>query len=101
MAASGVSTLLFLAACGAPTPPGGAPAQADAPVPGETGCRCNPQRPDVAGDLQLTQGIIDEFVKTNPDMVSRVTYEKATAPDMAGKVKAQQDGRADRASTWC
>jgi len=46
---------------------------------------------DVAGNLQLTQGMIDEFVAQNPDVVSRVTYEKAAAPEMAGKIKAQQD----------
>ena len=51
---------------------------------------------DVAGNLQLTQGMIDEFVAQNPDVVSRVTYEKAAAPEMAGKIKAQQDaGRID------
>src|SRR5690606_7312123 len=46
---------------------------------------------DVAGNLQLTQGMIDEFVAQNPDIVSRVTTEKAAAPEMAGKIKAQQD----------
>jgi putative spermidine/putrescine transport system substrate-binding protein len=89
--ATGISTLLFLAACGAPTPPGGTPASADAPVPEKPAAPVTLNVLDVAGDLQLTQPIIDEFAKKNPDMVSRVTYEKATAPDMAGKVKAQQD----------
>jgi putative spermidine/putrescine transport system substrate-binding protein len=46
---------------------------------------------DVAGDLQLTQAAIDDVAKKNPDIVSKVSYEKATAPEMAGKVKAQQD----------
>jgi putative spermidine/putrescine transport system substrate-binding protein len=46
---------------------------------------------DVAGNLQLTQGMIDDFVAKNPDIVSRVTTEKAAAPEMAGKIKAQQD----------
>jgi putative spermidine/putrescine transport system substrate-binding protein len=46
---------------------------------------------DVAGNLQLTQKAIDEFVEKNPDIVAKVSYEKATAPEMAGKVKAQQD----------
>lgn len=47
---------------------------------------------DVAGNLQLTQGMIDEFVKQHPDIVSKVTYSKAPAPDLAGKIKAQQQG---------
>ncbi|MCW3840756.1 extracellular solute-binding protein [Micromonospora yasonensis] len=46
---------------------------------------------DVAGNLQLTQGMIDEFVSKNPDIVSKVTYSKATAPELAGKIKAQQN----------
>ena len=90
LAAGGLSALMVLSACGAP---GGGPAP-EAPV-GEV-----PERPgeavslnilDVAGNLQLTQGMIDEFVEKNPDIVSRVTTEKSAAPEMAGKVKAQQD----------
>lgn len=45
---------------------------------------------DVAGNLQLTQGMIDEFVQKNPDVISKVTYSKAPAPDLVGKIKAQQ-----------
>ncbi|MCO1658615.1 ABC transporter substrate-binding protein [Pseudonocardia humida] len=90
LAAGGISALLVLTACGAPS------AGPAAPVPaGQV-----PDRPaepvtlnilDVAGNLQLTQPMIDDFVARNPDIVSRVTTEKATAPEMAGKVKAQQD----------
>jgi putative spermidine/putrescine transport system substrate-binding protein len=51
---------------------------------------------DVAGNLQLTQGMIDDFVKANPDVVSKVTYSKSTSPEMPGKIKAQQAaGRVD------
>jgi putative spermidine/putrescine transport system substrate-binding protein len=90
LTAGGISAILLLAGCGAPEGPG------TAEVPsGEV-----PERPsepvtlnilDVAGNLQLTQGMIDEFVAQNPDVVSRVTTEKAAAPEMAGKIKAQQD----------
>ncbi|MEK8106174.1 hypothetical protein NKG94_15180 [Micromonospora sp. M12] len=68
-----------------------------------------PQRPgkavtlnvlDVAGNLQLTQGMIDEFVSKNPDVISRVTYSKAPAPELAGKIKAQQ-GRTGWTSVSC
>ncbi len=45
---------------------------------------------DVAGNLQLTQGMIDDFVAKNGGVVERVTYTKATAPELVGKVKAQQ-----------
>ncbi|MEU9015239.1 extracellular solute-binding protein [Streptomyces sp. NPDC048479] len=45
---------------------------------------------DVAGNLQLTQGMIDEFVEQHPDIIGKVTYSKAPAPDLAGKIKAQQ-----------
>ena len=47
---------------------------------------------DVAGNLQLTQGMIDEFVAENPDIVSKVNYTKATAPEMPGKLQAEQQG---------
>ncbi|WP_436530988.1 ABC transporter substrate-binding protein [Actinoplanes sp. HUAS TT8] len=45
---------------------------------------------DVAGNLQLTQGMIDDFVAKNGGVVERVTYTKATAPELVGKIKAQQ-----------
>ena len=38
--------------------------------------------------------MIDEFVKQHPDIISKVTYSKAPAPELAGKIKAQQN--ADR-----
>jgi putative spermidine/putrescine transport system substrate-binding protein len=46
---------------------------------------------DVAGDLALTQGMIDDFVDKNKGVVSKVTYQKATAPELTGKIKAQQN----------
>lgn len=48
---------------------------------------------DIAGNLQLTQGMIQNFVKANPDVVSSVTYSKAPAPDMSGKLQAQERAR--------
>src|SRR4051794_18596033 len=77
--------------CGAPSSSGGSD---KALQPGDV--PANPKKPvslnilDVAGNLQLTQGMIDEFVKTHPKVVSKVTYSKATAPELAGKIKAQQ-----------
>ena len=45
---------------------------------------------DVAGQLQLTQGAMDAFAKTNPKLVSKITYSQAPAPELPGKIKAQQ-----------
>ena len=84
------TALCLLTACGAPT--------SDGPVTEPAGDL--PERPaqavqlnilDVAGNLQLTQGMIDEYVGENSDIVSRVTYQKATSPELVGKIKAQQD----------
>jgi putative spermidine/putrescine transport system substrate-binding protein len=91
LTAGGVAGLLLLAACGAPPTPGGTPAAPDAAVPDKPSSPVTLNILDIAGDLQLTQGMIDDFAKNNPTIVSKVTYEKATAPDMAGKIKAQQD----------
>ncbi len=82
-------TVLALAACSAP---GGGPAPEVTGVAPE-----NPSAPvvinvlDVAGNLQLTQGMIDEFKAQHPDVVSDITYQRATTPELAPKIKAQQD----------
>ena len=87
-----------LAACGAPSSPakstsGGA---SPAALPDRPGKPVTLNILDVAGNLQLTQGMIDAFVAANHQVVSRVTYSKAPAPDLVGKIKAQQGaGRVD------
>jgi putative spermidine/putrescine transport system substrate-binding protein len=94
---SGVLVAGVLAACGAPSSPKDqAGGQSSGDVPDK------PSKPvvlnilDVAGNLQLTQGMIDDFVKQHPDVISKVTYSKAPAPDLVGKIKAQQGaGRVD------
>ncbi|WP_406854995.1 extracellular solute-binding protein [Alsobacter sp. KACC 23698] len=51
---------------------------------------------DVAGDLQISQPALEKFQKEHPDLVSRFVFTKATAPELAGKLRAQQDaGRVD------
>ncbi|WP_431855843.1 ABC transporter substrate-binding protein [Azospirillum sp.] len=51
---------------------------------------------DVAGNLALTQKAIENYRKANPNRVARFTFTKAPAPELAGKVKAQQNaGRVD------
>src|SRR5690349_1220135 len=45
---------------------------------------------DVAGQLQLTQAAMEGFAKANPKMVSRIAFSQAPAPELPGKLKAQQ-----------
>jgi putative spermidine/putrescine transport system substrate-binding protein len=51
---------------------------------------------DVAGNLALTQKAFELYRTKNPNRVSRLTFTKAPAPELPGKIKAQQDaGRVD------
>src|SRR5271166_455316 len=51
---------------------------------------------DVAGNLALTQKAIEAYRDKKPELVSRVNFSKAPAPELPGKIKAQQDaGRVD------
>ncbi|MET8141306.1 extracellular solute-binding protein [Sphaerisporangium sp. NPDC005288] len=85
--------VLGLVACGAPDA-----GQAFAPEPAAADVKM-PQSPvtlnivDVAGNLQLTQQIFDNYKARNPKAVSKITYSKVTAPELAGKIKAQQDAQ--------
>ena len=45
---------------------------------------------DVAGQSQLTQPMIDDYVEQNPEWVSGVEFTKATSPELAAKIQAQQ-----------
>lgn len=90
MSAGAIGAMLLVGACGAPStdssqeePTGAVPDAPSEPV--------TLNILDVAGNLQLTQGMIDSFVEENPDVVSDVTFETSPSPEMAGKVKAQQD----------
>jgi putative spermidine/putrescine transport system substrate-binding protein len=46
---------------------------------------------DVAGQLQLTQGAMEAYAKANPKLVSKISFSAAPAPELPGKIKAQQD----------
>lgn len=51
---------------------------------------------DVGGALALMQRAFDDYKTANPKLLSRLTYVKAPAPELASKIKAQQNaGRAD------
>ncbi|GAB6902275.1 extracellular solute-binding protein [Kineosporia succinea] len=89
------ATGLVVAACGSPDAPG-----SGSPVAGTAeAVPAAPEKPvvlnilDVAGNLQLTQPMIDAFVAANPKVISKVTYATATAPDLVGKIKAQQGAK--------
>ena len=45
---------------------------------------------DVAGNLALTQEAIEAFRAKNPNLVSRITFTKAPAPELPGKIRAMQ-----------
>jgi putative spermidine/putrescine transport system substrate-binding protein len=47
---------------------------------------------DVAGNLQLTKAMMENFKTAHPEIVSNITYATATAPELAGKLQAQQAG---------
>ncbi|XVV17174.1 extracellular solute-binding protein [Actinoplanes sp. CA-131856] len=80
MITAAVAAVLLASACGAPDSPDG-----------NDGGSVTVNILDVAGNLQLTQGMIDEFVAKNKDQIGKVTYSKATAPELVGKIKAQQN----------
>jgi putative spermidine/putrescine transport system substrate-binding protein len=51
---------------------------------------------DVAGDLALTQSAIEAYQARNPNLVTKVTFTKAPAPELPAKLKAMQAaGRSD------
>jgi putative spermidine/putrescine transport system substrate-binding protein len=51
---------------------------------------------DAAGNLALTRPGFDAFGRANPDKVSRMIYTSSTAPEIPGKLMAQQAaGRVD------
>lgn len=89
--AAASSVFILTAACSAPSTSGGAGGDSNADVPEKPSKPVTINILDVAGNLQLTQGMIDEFVQKNPDIISKVTYSKAPAPELAGKIKAQQN----------
>ncbi|PTM40535.1 extracellular solute-binding protein [Bosea sp. 124] len=51
---------------------------------------------DVGGALALMQKAFEDYRAANPKLVSRIAFVKAPAPELASKIKAQQEaGRAD------
>jgi putative spermidine/putrescine transport system substrate-binding protein len=85
-----VAVALAVTACGAPSNDTHSANAAEVPQ--------TPSKPvtlnilDIAGNLQLTKGMIENFVKAHPDIVKDVNFTSAPAPDMAGKLQAEQQG---------
>jgi len=51
---------------------------------------------DTGGDLASTQIVIENYKKANPDKVKEIKIQRAPAPELPAKIKAQQDaGRLD------
>ena len=51
---------------------------------------------DVAGNLALTQKAMEAYAAANPKLVSAITFNKATSPELPGKIAAEQAaGRLD------
>ena len=51
---------------------------------------------DVAGNLALTRPAFEAYRKRNPKLVGRIVYSSAPAPELPGKLRAQQAaGRVD------
>lgn len=51
---------------------------------------------DVAGNLALTQAAMERYTAAKPEWASRIAFTKAPAPELPGKLRAQQAaGRVD------
>ena len=90
-----VALALATAACSAPPTPGAsgpAGSRAEGSGPASAGEAVTLNVIDVAGNLQLTQSMIDAFVAANPDRVAKVNYDKAPSPELASRIQAQQGG---------
>lgn len=89
--AAAVAAPNLLAACSAPSSaaPAAAPPSTLAATPAEP---VTLNILDVAGNLQLTKPAIEAFASAHPEVVSGVTYSTGTAPQLAAKIQAQQQG---------
>jgi putative spermidine/putrescine transport system substrate-binding protein len=87
------ATSLAAAACGAPSANNTSstgPLTADK-VPAKPSKPVTLNILDVAGNLQLTKGMLDDFKAQHSDIVTNIVTSTGKAPDLAGKIKAQED----------
>src|SRR3954469_21396576 len=86
---------LLSVSCGAPQEKQQTPASGSN-APGAAKPVKKPDQPvkltvaDVAGNLQLTQKAIEKFRDDHKDLVSSVEFTRSTAPELPGKIDAQQ-----------
>lgn len=96
LAGAGATAILSAAACSAPKDPTANPAGSQAGASGG-GVPAKPSTPvklnilDVAGNLKLTQPMINNFKKQKTDFVTDITTETGGAPDLVGTLKPQVD----------
>jgi len=90
LVSAAVAVALVVSACGAPS--NNAKSTAASKVPDKPSAPVTLNILDIAGNLQLTKGMIENFKKANPDVVKDVTYTSGPAPSMAGKLQAEQQG---------
>lgn len=81
---------LTVSACGSPSTDTGSTGSGKVPDKPKAAVTLNIL--DIGGNLQLTKGMIENFIKANPDIVKNVTYTAAPTPSMAGKLQAEQQG---------
>ncbi|MEP7019078.1 MAG: extracellular solute-binding protein [Pseudonocardiales bacterium] len=91
LVACAAAVALVLAGCGAPSKKSTKSVAASG-VPDKPKHAVTLNILDIAGNLQLTKGMIQDFIKANPDVVKDVTYTTAPAPSMSGKIQAEQAG---------
>jgi ABC-type uncharacterized transport system YnjBCD substrate-binding protein len=85
-----VALALAVSACGAPS--SGTKSTSESKVPDKPSSAVTLNILDIAGNLQLTKGMIEAFKAANPSILKKVTYTSAPAPSMAGKLQAEQQG---------
>jgi putative spermidine/putrescine transport system substrate-binding protein len=91
-----VAAALVASGCGAPKAKETKKADAGTAVPDKPSSPQTLSIIDVAGNLQLTQPILDDFQKEHPEIVSKIVTTKSTAPELAPKIKAEEAaGRLD------
>jgi putative spermidine/putrescine transport system substrate-binding protein len=90
LVAATAAAALAATGCGAPQGNTTAPQPASS-VPAKPASPVTLNILDVAGNLQLTQGMLDNFVKEHGDIISKITTSTGKAPDLAGKLKAEED----------
>jgi putative spermidine/putrescine transport system substrate-binding protein len=91
-AVAGLAGLVIITACGLPTPNSNTPSAAPAKIPDLPKSPIELNIIDVSGGQQLAEGMFSDYKVSHSNLVSKITYTKATAPELPAKIKAQQQG---------